>query len=66
MTETPLSTGGPPSLRVRALCKSFGLTRALDDVSLELAPGVVHAVVELALFQVALVSAKSRFRPCSS
>lgn len=29
-------------------------------------PAVVHAVVEVALFQVAVVSPKSLFRPCSS
>jgi len=40
-----LCSAGPPRLRVRGLRKSFGTTRALDDVSLELGPGVVHAVL---------------------
>jgi ribose transport system ATP-binding protein len=32
-------------LQARGLRKSFGGTRALDDVSLELGPGVIHAVL---------------------
>jgi ribose transport system ATP-binding protein len=35
----------PPVLEVRGLSKRFGNTRALDDVSLEIAAGEVHALL---------------------
>lgn len=35
----------PPVLRIRGLSKSFGATRALSDVDLEVAPGEVHALL---------------------
>ena len=39
------ASGEPPRLEARGLGKSFGTTRALDDVSLVLEAGVVHAVL---------------------
>jgi ABC-type uncharacterized transport system ATPase subunit len=41
-TERP---GSPPVLEVSSLSKSFGAFRALDGVSLRLAPGTVHALL---------------------
>src|SRR5438128_5028641 len=35
----------PPALRLIAIRKSFGATRALRGVSLEIAPGEVHALI---------------------
>jgi len=35
----------PPRLRLSGISKSFGATQALRDVSLEVAPGEVHALV---------------------
>ena len=35
----------PPALRLTAIRKSFGATRALRGVSLDLAPGEVHALI---------------------
>jgi ribose transport system ATP-binding protein len=35
----------PPRLRLSGICRSFGATQALRDVSLEVAPGEVHALV---------------------
>jgi simple sugar transport system ATP-binding protein len=35
----------PPALEVEDLCKSFGTLRALDGVSMRLAPGTVHALL---------------------
>ena len=35
----------PPRLRLTGISKSFGATQALRDVSLEVAPGEVHALV---------------------
>ena len=37
--------GPPPVLRLQRLSKTFGGTRALRDVTLEIAPGEVHALV---------------------
>jgi rhamnose transport system ATP-binding protein len=37
--------GGGPVLAMRGISKRFGATRALDGVSLDLAPGEVHALV---------------------
>jgi ribose transport system ATP-binding protein len=37
--------GPPPVLRLERLSKTFGGTRALRDVTLEIAPGEVHALV---------------------
>ena len=37
--------GPPPVLRLERLSKTFGGTRALRDVTLEIAPGEVHAFV---------------------
>src|SRR5438552_11615384 len=34
-----------PALRLTAIRKSFGATRALREVSLEVAPGEVHALI---------------------
>ncbi|MEW6305206.1 MAG: sugar ABC transporter ATP-binding protein [Verrucomicrobiota bacterium] len=34
-----------PRLRMTGVCKSFGATHALEDVSLDLAPGEVHALI---------------------
>ncbi|MEU8526899.1 ATP-binding cassette domain-containing protein, partial [Streptomyces sp. NPDC048629] len=34
-----------PALEIRGLAKSFGALRALDDVSLSVAPGTVHCVL---------------------
>jgi len=36
---------GAPRLRMRGVRKAFGATVALDDVSFEVAPGEVHALV---------------------
>jgi ribose transport system ATP-binding protein len=46
MTESP-STGLDAALRLqmRGICKSFGATRALDGVSLEVYPGEIHALI---------------------
>ena len=38
-------TAGAPAVRCRSLGVSFGAVRALHDVSLELAPGRIHALV---------------------
>ena len=38
-------TNMPPRLRLSGICKSFGATQALRGVSLEVAPGEVHALV---------------------
>jgi simple sugar transport system ATP-binding protein len=35
----------PPRVQAIAISKSFGMSRALDDVSLDIAPGTFHAVV---------------------
>ncbi|HSA94959.1 MAG TPA: sugar ABC transporter ATP-binding protein [Acidobacteriota bacterium] len=42
MTDGP---GPPPVLRMSGVSKSFGATRALDDVSFELRRGEVHALI---------------------
>ena len=42
MTDGP---GAPPVLRMAGVSKSFGATRALDDVSFELRRGEVHALI---------------------
>jgi ABC-type uncharacterized transport system ATPase subunit len=46
---SPRSVNGaphpPPSLEVVSLSKTFGSFRALDDVSLSIAPGTVHALL---------------------
>ena len=34
-----------PVLALRSISKSFGMTAALDDMTLELFPGEVHAIV---------------------
>ena len=44
MTD-PLSNGGAPVLEVRNLSKRFDMTQALDDVSLRLHAGEIHALV---------------------
>jgi rhamnose transport system ATP-binding protein len=41
----PVSPGGPPLFRLSQVTKSFGAVRALRDVSFELAPGEVHALL---------------------
>ena len=38
-------TLAPPALAARRLCKSFGPTEVLSDVSLDFAAGAVHAIV---------------------
>ena len=38
-------TTGVAALRLTGITKSFGATRALRGVSLELAPGEVHALI---------------------
>jgi ABC-2 type transport system ATP-binding protein len=38
-------TPGTPALRVRGLCKRFGAQTVLDDVSLEVPAGTVHALL---------------------
>lgn len=43
--SAPCLGPGTPVLRVRHLTKTFGPVRALDDVSLEVLPGEVHALV---------------------
>ncbi|MCY3924006.1 MAG: ATP-binding cassette domain-containing protein [bacterium] len=40
-----LGAAGTPAVRCRSLGVSFGVVRALHDVSLELAPGRIHALV---------------------
>src|SRR5215207_3125915 len=40
-----IHVGSPPALRLRGIKKSFGATRALRGVSLEIAPGEVHALI---------------------
>src|SRR5215207_2758479 len=40
-----MSTAKPPALRLTGIKKNFGATRALRGVSLEIAPGEVHAVI---------------------
>ena len=40
---TPAST--PPRAELRGISKRFAATQALDDVSLDLLPGEVHALV---------------------
>lgn len=56
MTEAPTSTpeatsdgssprGGEPALRIERLSKSFAGTRALNNVSLTVRPGTVHALL---------------------
>ena len=37
--------GSGPALRVEAISKSYGVVRALQPTSLELAPGEVHSLV---------------------
>ena len=40
--------GGPdavPALEARGISQSFGAVEVLSDISLELAPGEVHAVI---------------------
>jgi ribose transport system ATP-binding protein len=41
----PVATAREPVLRLEHLSKTFGGTRALRDVSLEIAPGEIHALV---------------------
>jgi ABC-type sugar transport system ATPase subunit len=41
----PHPTGGPAVLQLHHLSKTFPGTRALDDVSLDIAPGEVHALM---------------------
>lgn len=40
----PSTTGPAPVLALKDVSKSFGVVRALRDVSLELFPGEVHAL----------------------
>lgn len=40
-----MTDGAAPRLEMRAVCKQYGATVALDDVSLSIMPGVVHALV---------------------
>ena len=40
-----LETSTPPVLEVRNLSKRFDMTQALDDVSLKMVPGEIHALV---------------------
>jgi ribose transport system ATP-binding protein len=42
---TATTADSPPVLRLRHLSKQFGGTRALDDVALEVAGGVVHGLL---------------------
>src|SRR4051812_33311085 len=41
----PVAPAQPAVLRLEHLSKTFGGTRALRDVSLEIAPGEIHALV---------------------
>src|SRR3954469_1458553 len=41
----PVAPAQPPVLRLEHLSKTFGGTRALRDVSLEIGPGEIHALV---------------------
>src|SRR5260370_1484611 len=43
--EETLPVTSPARLRMEHICKRFGPTCALDGVSLEVAPGDVHALV---------------------
>ncbi len=43
-SEAPQARRGP-SLETRGLCKVFGAFRALEDVSLRIAPGSFHALL---------------------
>ena len=46
MTATATNaTAAPPRLRMTGISKSFGMTRALVAVDLEVLPGEVHALV---------------------
>jgi general nucleoside transport system ATP-binding protein len=40
-----MTAGSPPHLEARGISKHFGALKALDDVSLELAPGTFHALL---------------------
>ena len=44
-TIETVSLGAPPALEAIGLSKSFGSLRALDDVSLVLQRGTVHALL---------------------
>lgn len=45
MSEGDVTTASVPRLSVRSISKSFEAVRALRDVSFDLAPGTVHALV---------------------
>ncbi|MBO0904811.1 sugar ABC transporter ATP-binding protein [Jiella sonneratiae] len=40
-----MSNDRPPAIAIEGLSKTFGATRALDDVSFAVAPGTVHALL---------------------
>ena len=42
---------GPPLLELKHISKSFPGVRALDDVSLTLYPGDIHAPIQIKLFE---------------
>jgi len=44
-TQTARNPAPDPALQVRGLCKSFGATRAVDDVSFTIQAGSVHALL---------------------
>ena len=44
-TSAPAATSGRPAVSLRAISKSFGATRAVDGVDLDLALGEVHGLV---------------------
>src|SRR5688500_12941818 len=39
------ASGTAPALSVRALSKTFGAQRALDELDLDIAPGEIHALL---------------------
>ena len=43
--DTPVPDPPAPILEMRGISKAFGATQALDDVSLELIPGEIHALL---------------------
>ena len=43
--EATIATAAPPRAELRGISKRFAATQALDDVSLDLLPGEIHALV---------------------